>query len=92
MDYLVQSVPEFSNVELHFQQFPLHTVLKRLDDQPRESVQRLLLELLWRFECNWTAKNLPAKVLAINKEHGFLPDEVLRQAFDVPRARGTKKD
>lgn len=79
--YLIQSVPDFSNVTNIGTHYPLFQKLKRLEAPAVEPVQRLALELLDRFDCDWSHANLQQKVLQISQERDLLPEKVIREAF-----------
>lgn len=84
VDYLIQSVPEFGDLQLmsgYPQNRNLFESLKRLEGGDPEPVRRLALALLERFDCDWTFANLKEKVLAINDEGGFMPRERIEADF-----------
>jgi hypothetical protein len=53
----------------------------------RESMLKLALALLDRYECDWTPQNLEQKILAINEELKLIPPEIITRAFATAMAR-----
>jgi hypothetical protein len=80
--YLIQSVPAFSNVTHIGNRYALFHSLKRMETGGIDAVQRLALELLKHYNCNWTQETILHRILEINQDRGFLPDDVVREAFD----------
>jgi len=87
VDYLIQSVPEFSKVQAIGSGFPLFAVLKSIEEQTGQPPRRLALELLKRYECNWDEANIEARVAAAAQERGLVAPEVVQKAFHPVRPR-----
>jgi hypothetical protein len=89
-DYLIRSVPEFegfdSDERWQSRKQPLLAFLERLEIRSgRPAVQRLALELLNRFECDWSNADLLDQILTIVRERGLVPEAVAREvAAEVP--------
>jgi hypothetical protein len=49
-----------------------------------EPVRQLALELLKRFQCDWTQETLVSQAITINQEMQLMPDEIIEQAFTRP--------
>jgi hypothetical protein len=83
VDYLIHSVPEFSQVVMSIQRFPLFRVLELLESRiGKEPVKRLALEMLTRYQCDWSQNNIADLVVAIVDERGLAPTEVVARAFE----------
>lgn len=83
VDYLIHSVPEFKEVNILGLKYPLFRVLGRLEARVgKESVKRLALELLTRYECDWSQANIADRMTAIVKERGLAPAGAVAQAFE----------
>jgi hypothetical protein len=81
-NYLIQSVPEFRGVKLAGEDTALFKALKRMEVAVgTEPVQRLALELMRRFDCDWRQANLKDKMLVINQERGLMPHTVIESAL-----------
>lgn len=81
VDFLIQSEPSFENVRTVSQSFPLFKALKRIEELGgRPGAQRLALDLLERFECDWSMKSLPDIMLRINRERGLMNEAIIRKA------------
>ena len=84
VDYLIQSVPAFSQVNLFSKDYnyKLFQALKEMEkDYGVDNVQRLALELLKQYDCDWSQANISDKIIEVNRERGFLPEEVIRKVF-----------
>ena len=91
--YLIQSVPGFSDPTLMTitKDYSLYKDLKALEVHGVQPVQRLALELLERFDCDWSQDNLADRVRVINEQRGLLPVDALRSAFTKPMGTQTTR-
>jgi hypothetical protein len=87
VDYLILSVPEFSRVETYSSEFPWFRMLKSIEAQTGEAPTRFALELLNRFDCDWSAKNLEQHAVAIAKDRGLVAPEIVQRAFREVRGK-----
>jgi hypothetical protein len=78
--YLIQTEPVFSHVTRISERYDLFQALKGMEEADVDTVQRLSLELLKRYDCDWSRATIADKVLEVNQERGFLPDGVVREA------------
>jgi hypothetical protein len=88
-DYLVKSAPQFAGFEKHLvltADKPLMKFLERLESRSGPvPVQRLALELLSRFDCNWSNETLLEHIVAVVRERGLMAESVVRAvAAEVP--------
>jgi hypothetical protein len=90
VDYLIRSEPAFKNVAIQSDERPLYRALRRIEAASSvEATQRLALELLDRFDCDWTAPSLGQHMLEINRERGLMADGVISKAMaDEPSSSG----
>jgi hypothetical protein len=80
--YLVESVPELPTAHLYGTRRPLFLALQRLESHGAAAVQRLAVELVERYDCDWDVASLTEQALRINREHELgLPQEAIHEAF-----------
>ena len=93
IDYLIQTQKEFSGVTTIGAQFRFFAALKSIDATAGvEQTTRLALELLNRYDCDWTADTIADHMLKINDERGLMTRSVIvtamsRNGFKVDGAR-----
>jgi hypothetical protein len=85
VDYLIRSVPEFSQVDTYGSRYPWFKTLKNIESQTGQPPQRLALELLNRYDCNWSTANFEGHVQTVAKERGLVAPEIITKAFQAAR-------
>jgi len=85
--YLIASVPQFEAVvEKTMQiglQSPVYKLLKAIETRVGvQAVQRLGLELLQRYDCDWDYAGFGATITGINAERGLVDPALLERALD----------
>lgn len=78
VDFLIHSHDESYAVQFKGPEYPLYEVLAAIADaSSREQAQRLALQLLESYECDWNSQNISERAAAIAEATGYLPKEVV---------------
>jgi hypothetical protein len=94
IDYLIQTQKDFSGVTTIAKQFRFFAALKTIEATAGvEQTTRLALELLNRYDCDWTRDTIADRMLKINDDRGLMPRSVIVAAmssngFKVESATG----
>lgn len=81
--YLIQTQPDFKDVSNFGTRYEFYEALKAIEARTgAEPVKRLALELLERFECDWSREVLADRMIEISDRRGLMPREPIQQAME----------
>ena len=92
VDYLIQTQPEFKDVINVGKGYPLFASMQSLEKQAgADAAKRMAIELLDRFDCDWSRANLRDQMIKINQERGLMAAEAITMAVPKPAASNQQR-